>query len=98
MTTQRRLLYASDAGPTHVKVHVEIDSKGDLVLAGHDVGAAPLQASGDADLEYFLRVPAAQKDRLLLDLVAHAFSTATACSDLKEWLKGRGVPCSFETW
>ncbi len=53
---------------------------------------------GDSDLEYTVRVPAAQKDRVLADLMAQAFNTPTSASDFKTWLASKGIPHHFETW
>lgn len=98
MNTNRRLVYKNDSGATRVTVHVELDSKGDLLLTGHDVGKGPQEVAGDGDYEYTVRVPATAKDRVLLDLIAQAFGSPTSTSDFKDWLKAKGVPHTFETW
>lgn len=98
MSTHRRLVYSQETGTARVKVHAEINSNGDLLLTGHDLGTAPQDAYGDSDLEYTVRVPAAQKDRVLVDLLAQTFSTPTSASDFKKWLASKGIPHHFETW
>jgi len=98
VATPRRLVFSQDTGTTSVKIHAEINSNGDLLLRGHDLSHAPGAAAGERDFEYTLRVPAEHRERLLLDLVAHAFGTANAAADFKAWLKERGVPHAFETW
>jgi hypothetical protein len=84
------------------KVFVEVyvsSTSGDVVMAGQDIGSAPLQSFGEDEYEYFLSVPAEQKDRLILQLMHHVFAgneqTRTA---IAEWLDERGIPYSLHSF
>ena len=56
-------------GATSIHIDVQIDEDGDLKFSGQDIGDAPEAIFGDSDYEYWLTVPAAEKDRLLLALI-----------------------------
>ena len=87
-----------DGTKVFVEVYVSPES-GDLVMAGQDIGVAPRRVFDRGDYEYFLSVPASQKDQLLLRLMQHVFagepSTRTA---IAEWLAARGIPHSLHSF
>jgi len=85
-------------GPTRVSIDAEISPKGDLVISGQDLGAAPLAAFGETEYEYWLTVDAAAKDRLLLLLVARLYAgRPELITELRRWLEEVGVPYEFMT-
>lgn len=52
-------------GPTSIYIDAGINSEGDLVISGQDIGKALEGLFGDSDYEYWLTVPSSQKDKLL---------------------------------
>jgi hypothetical protein len=80
-------------GATSIHIEVRIAEEGGaVVLAGQDVGEAPLQFFGKSDYEYFLSVPAEEKDRLVLELLAEKLAgDDRARTVLAEWLEARGI-------
>lgn len=87
-----------DGTKVFVEVHISQES-GDLIMAGQDIGVAPRRVFDREDYEYFLSVPAAEKDRLLLQLMQQVFAgeerTRTA---IAEWLGVRGIPYSLHSF
>jgi hypothetical protein len=85
--------------PTLTQIYAEIADNGDLLLSGQDIGEAVEAAFYHSDYEYFLRIPAANKDDVLLALIQTQYSGNThVISELKQYLESRSVPCEFETW
>ena len=83
-------------GTTSIFIAAEILENGDLQLAGQDVGIAPRQTVGDSDYEYWLTVPAVEKDRLLLALLSAVYNDdPTAVTKLRALLDEQGVPHKF---
>lgn len=80
-------------GGTSVHVEVHIDSlTGSLVMAGQDLGKAPMEAFGESEYEYFLSVKAADKDRVLLHLMQQVFGgNETPRTAIAAWLDARGI-------
>lgn len=86
-------------GPTSVSIEVGITEEGDLLFSGQDIGEAPELVFGDADHEYWLRVPAAQKDRVLLALIAHCYTgNLSLVSEIRDLLRAQDIPCDFKTY
>lgn len=86
-------------GPTSIHIDVRIEENGDLRLSGQDIGEAPEAIFGDSDYEYWLTVPAAEKDRVLLALIDKLYrGNPSAVSELKEFLEARNIACSFHTY
>ncbi|MEO8539518.1 MAG: hypothetical protein ABI577_07235 [bacterium] len=93
-------LFKGTVGTTAVFVEVHIsDESGDLIMAGQDLGGTVAEFFGKDEYEYFLSVPADQKDRLLLYLMQHVFGgraeTRTAIAD---WLDARQIPYSLHSF
>lgn len=85
-------------GPTSVYIDAEITKTGDVLISGQDVGEAPKQAFGSSDYEYFLTIPAAEKDRLILELLSALYTDDDrAVSKLKERLDAAGITAHFHT-
>ena len=59
----------SQGGSTSIHIDARITEEGDLLLSGQDIGEIPEKFFGDSDYEYWLTVPASEKDRLLLALL-----------------------------
>jgi hypothetical protein len=95
----RRVVLVELPGETSIRISAEILENGDLQLSGQDIGKAPLEIFGDSDYEYWLRVPAAQKDQLLLALIELLYKgDAAAISKMREELVARKVPCEFSSY
>jgi hypothetical protein len=86
-------------GPTSVHIEAEITDGGDLLLSGQDVGEAPRAFHGDSDYEYWLRIGAADKDRVLLALLEKLYSgNPSLISQLREYLESKGIPTEFSCY
>ena len=87
-----------DGTKVFVEVYVSAES-GDVVMAGQDLGAAPQRAFGASEYEYFLSIPAAEKDRLILQLMHQVFGGEERTrSAIAEWLEARGIPYSLHSF
>ena len=86
----------SQGGSTSIHIDMRIDENGDLLFSGQDIGNAPEEIFGDIDYEYWLTVPASEKDRLLLALLEkHYAGDALVISTLRELLESKEIPCYF---
>ena len=86
----------SQSGATSIHIDVRIEENGDLRLSGHDIGDAPEEIFGDLDYEYWLTVPAAAKDQLLLALIKkHYAGDMSVISTMRELLESKQLPCEF---
>ena len=86
----------SQGGSTSIHIDVRIDENGNLLFSGQDIGNAPEEIFGDIDYEYWLTVPAAEKDRLLLALIEkHYAGDAMVVSTLREFMESKEIPCGF---
>jgi hypothetical protein len=86
-------------GATSIYINVQIDDKGDLLFSGQDIGDAPEEIFGDLDYEYWLTVPAAEKDRLLLALIEKFYRGNTSVvSEFRELLGSKNIPCHFHSY
>lgn len=96
MDRPRQIVLVDQPGVTSVHISAAILAHGDLELAGQDVGKAPSETFGDSDYEYWLTVPAAQKDRLLLALLEALYQgDPRVVSKLKAMLEAKNIPCEF---
>jgi len=83
-------------GSTSIHINVRINENGDLLFSGQDIGDAPEEIFGDLDYEYWLTVPAAAKDKLLLALIEkHYAGDALVISTLRDFMESRQIPCQF---
>ena len=86
----------SQGGSTSIHIDVRIDENGALLFSGQDIGSAPEEMFGDLDYEYWLTVPAVEKDKLLLALIEkHYAGDALVVSTLRTFMESREIPCSF---
>ena len=86
----------SQGGPTSIHIDVRIGDEGELLLSGQDIGEAPDAIFGRGDYEYFLSVPAADKDRVLLALIERIYrGNASAVSEFREFLEAKEIPYGF---
>lgn len=89
----------SQGGATSIYIDVRIDENGDLLFSGQDIGNAPEEIFGDSDYEYWLTVPAAEKDRLLLALIEkHYGGDPMVVSTLREFMESKTIPCGFYSY
>ena len=94
-----QIVLVEQSGETSIRILAEIREDGDLQLSGQDVGKAPLELLGDSDYEYWLAVPAAQKDRLLLALLDSLYKgDVRTVSKMREMLEARKIPCEFSCY
>ena len=86
----------SQGGATSIHIDVRINENGDLLFSGQDIGNAPEEIFGDLDYEYWLTVPAFEKDRLLLALIEkHYAGDAMVVSTLREFMESKQISCGF---
>jgi hypothetical protein len=86
-------------GSTSIYIDVRINENGDLLFSGQDIGSAPEEIFGDSDYEYWLTVPASEKDRLLLALIEkHYAGDALVVSTLRKLMESKQIPCSFHSY
>jgi hypothetical protein len=88
----------SQGGSTSIHIDARIEENGDVVISGQDIGDAPEEFFGDLDYEYWLTVPAAEKDRLLMALIEkHYAGDASVVSRLRDLMKEKDIPCTFHS-
>lgn len=88
----------SQGGATSIHIDVRIDEDGNLLFSGQDIGEAPEQMFGDSDYEYWLTVPAVEKDKLLLALIEkHYAGDALVISTLRKFMESKQIPCGFHS-
>ena len=86
-------------GETSIHIDVRMEDTGDLLLSGQDIGEAPQQIFGKDDYEYWLTVPATEKDRVLLALIEKIYrGNPSVISELREFLESKGIPCEFHSF
>jgi hypothetical protein len=75
----------------NVSVHLEahINTEGDLVLSGQDIGSTVKECWGDSDYEYFLDVKKADKEKIPPLLLKERFSSLP---DFLKWREEKGIP------
>jgi hypothetical protein len=94
-----RIKLVNQGGATSIHIDVRIKENGDLLFSGQDIGKAPEEIFGDLDYEYWLTVPAGEKDRLLLALIEkHYAGNSTVISELREVMEAKGIACQFSSY
>jgi hypothetical protein len=78
-----------------VQLVAKIDEEENLVLEGYDIGKSVKEFWGDSDYQYWVRVARDYKDTVLLWLIKERFTTS---SEFRQWLDGKGIPNTFESW
>ena len=83
-------------GSTSIHIDVCIKENGDLLFSGQDFGKAPEEIFGDSDYEYWLTIPAAEKDRALLALIEkHYAGNSSVISELREFMESKKISREF---
>ncbi|MFH1336734.1 MAG: hypothetical protein ABII96_09480 [Candidatus Zixiibacteriota bacterium] len=86
-------------GATLIHIDVEITEDGDLLFSGQDIGEAPREFYGDSDYEYWLKISAAEKDRVLLALIEKLHSgNSCVISEMKDFLDAKTIPSEFHSY
>ena len=86
----------NQGGSTSIHIDVRINENGDLLFSGQDIGDAPEEIFGDLDYEYWLTVPAVEKDKLLLALIEkHYAGYAMLVSTLRELMESKDISFGF---
>jgi hypothetical protein len=86
-------------GPTSIHIDLAITEEGDLLFSGQDLGDAPRTSFGDSDYEYWLRISAADKDRLLLALIEKLYAgNLSLVSEIRGYLDSKGIPRTFDSY
>ena len=93
-----RIKLVNQGGATSIHIGAGIEANGDLRISGQDLGEAPSEIYGDMDYEYWLTVPAAEKDKLLLALLEkHYAGDAMVVSTLRELMESKQISCAFHS-
>ena len=74
-----------------ITLTAEINSKGELVLSGQDLGPRVKELWGDIDYEYWTTVSSDQKRKVVVQLLDDAFDSL---HDLHSWLRAAGIGCT----
>lgn len=83
-------------GTTSTHISAEINEKGHLQISGHDICEATSEMFGDSDYEYWLKVRASDKDRLLLAFLEKLYAgNHRLISELMEFLEAKKIPYEF---
>ena len=83
-------------GDTSIHISAEIKENGDLELSGQDIGEAPHMIHAGSDYEYWLTIPADQKDELLLSLLHALYEhDSRVISRLRELMTAHGIKHRF---
>jgi len=91
--------FQAGPGGTSSRLSVHVKSGGHLVMEGYDLGTTPMRCFGDSDYEYWVTVRGADKDRLLLHLIAALVAEEDRKSSrFMEWLKSKGIPYEFASY
>jgi hypothetical protein len=76
----------------HSTITLKIESNGDLVIEGQDIGEYVEQLRGHDEYEYKLIVDGQYKDSILLHLIKDRFESD---AEFRTWLEGKGIPSRF---
>ncbi len=99
MPDPKTVVLCARGEPMRSTVEASIDSAGNLTIAGCDAGDLVREMWGHDDYEYTLTVPAADKDRLLLALLAqHYGDNSEAFAAIRRLLEQHSVPHRFDSW
>ncbi len=80
-------------------VTAEIHADGSLALYCQDIGQMPLEFWGDSDYEFWVTVPAAHKDALLLALIEKVYQgDSQAVDHIRDLLKAHDIEHHFDQW
>ena len=86
----------NQSGSTSIFIDVRIKKNGDLLFSGQDIGDAPSDMFGDSDYEYWLTIPAAEKDKVLLALIeTHYGGDAMVITKLRKLMESKKNRCKL---
>ncbi len=92
-------LVSRSGGDPSIYISAEITADGNVLLSGQDIGRSVERIFGDSDYEYWLSIPASEKDALLLALMElHFKDDAQVVSELKSVLDSAGIECTFRSY
>ncbi|AKS43230.1 hypothetical protein WM2015_2873 [Wenzhouxiangella marina] len=74
---------------------VTLERKGDLLIAGRDLGETPKKFWGKPEYEYWRRIDKADVPRVLLGLIKERFDSHAS---FQEWLEANGIDSEFHSW
>ena len=95
----KTIVLVDKAGPTSVYIDATINGAGGLVFSGQDIGQAPSEYVGDSDYEYWLTIPAKEKDSFLLALVERLFlNDAGLITKVSKLLDSKGISYSRHSY
>ena len=99
MSTESKVTLCEERGETSIYIDAEITDDGTLQVSGQDIGRAPEEFWSDSDYEYWLVIPADQKDRVLLALLEQIYKgNRRAVSEFQSLLKEHDIPHDFHSW
>jgi hypothetical protein len=80
-------------GVTSFRITAAIShANGDVIVHGQDQATGSVTHFAASEYEWFLTIPAAEKDRLLLELLAAVFAGQPDARDrMAKWLGERGI-------
>ena len=92
-------LYRAPEDKLFRTISLSIEDTGELRMDGVDMGDLVEQWWGDYDYEYFVTIAAANKDKLLFNLLKDRYEgKASAVEDFKQYLEEREIPYDWMTW
>ena len=93
---EESIVLVNEKGDISVYIDASITDTGDLRLSGQDLGKELEGIFGDSEYEYFLTIPSAFKDKVLLALIEKIYKgNARVISDVRSLLETKGIPCEF---
>lgn len=85
--------------PRFRSVSVSIEADGSLVMSTQDMGPDVEQTWGDADYEFWTRVPAHAVALLAWRLLTERHSGHADATDLlRNYCQQHGIPCEWGSW
>ena len=91
----KTIVLVNMGGRTSVHIDATINNAGNLVFSGQDIGEAPSEYVGDSDYEYWLTIPAKEKDSFLLALVEKMYlNDSGLITNVSELLDAKGISYS----
>ncbi len=91
----KTIVLVNMGGRTSVHIDATINNAGNLVFSGQDIGEAPSEYVGDSDYEYWLTIPAKEKDSFLLALIEKMYlNDSGLITNVSELLDAKGISYS----
>jgi hypothetical protein len=80
-------------------VRLAIEDDGAIKMDAQDIGPTVTQIWGDADYEFWVRVPPASLAKLAFELLREKFSGQSGAVDaFRNWCNAHGVQHEFDSW